>query len=178
MEKEIKRTLKTMPDIGITTNSPNDFFNLDFHFSYYLPETKDRIEKAVNELYVKLGKILDEDREAAKPTQEKPASDELDFVRKPDIKCKRDAEDFCTMSQEKFEEMIQHYLKSHPRCKFAEGNGSGSAGGLTAEGMKMPKEEPAKPKKHPYDIDILINLSTEVMSILVKAAMGILGDSA
>lgn len=65
MEKEIKRTLKTMPDIGITTNSPNDFFNLDFHFSYYLPETKDRIEKAINELYVKLGKILDEDREAA-----------------------------------------------------------------------------------------------------------------
>ena len=139
------------------------------------------------ELEVKYGKAykriiremeeLEKQMEAAKPPQEKPASDEPDFVRKPDIKCKRDAEDFCTMSQEKFEEMIQHYLKSHPRCKFAEGNGSSSAGGLTAEGMKMPKEEPAKPKKHPYDIDILINLSTEVMSILVKAAMGILGDS-
>lgn len=109
--------------------------------------------------------------DTAKVCKDQMASDE------PDIKCKGDAEDFGEMSLEKFEEMIQHCLKSHPRCKFAEGNSSGSAGGLTAEGMKMPKEEPAKPKKHPYDIDILINLSTEVMSILVKAAMGILGDS-
>lgn len=119
---------------------------------------------------------LENQMEAAKPIQKKPVSDEPDFVWEPDIKCKEDAEDFGAMSQEKFEEILQHYLKSHPRCKFAEGNGSASAGeSLTAEGIKMPKEEPAKLQKYPYDI--LMDLSTEVPSILVKAAMGILGDS-
>lgn len=119
---------------------------------------------------------LENQMEATKPPQEKPASDEPDFVWKPVIKCKGDAEDFGAMSLEEFEEMFQYCLKSHPGCKFAEGGGSSSAGeSLTAEGTKMPKEEPAKPKKHPYDI--LMDLSTEVPSILVKAAMGILGDN-
>lgn len=117
---------------------------------------------------------LENQMEATKPTQEKPVSDEPDFVWRPDIKCKGDAEDFGVMSQEKFEEMLQHYLKSHPRCKFVEGNGSAPAGeSLTAEGTKMPKEEPDKPKKPPYDI--LMGLSTEVLSILVKAVMGRFG---
>lgn len=165
LAKEIKRTLKTMPDIGITTNSPNDFFDLDFHFSYYLPETKGRIEEAVSELYVKLGKILDEDREAAKPTQEKPASDEPDFVWKPDIKCKGDAEDFGAMSQEKFEEMIQHYLKSHPRCKFAEGNGSSSIEKDSASGCE-------ENQRHPHTI--LADLPTKIVPILVGTATDIL----
>lgn len=114
--------------------------------------------------------------DTAKVCKDQMASDEPDFVWKPDIKCKGDAEDFGAMSQEKFEQMLQHYLKSHPRCKFTEGNGSGSAGeSLTAEGTKMPKEEPAKPKKYPCDV--LMDLATKIPSILVKAAMEILENN-
>lgn len=69
MPKEIKRTLKDMSDTGIVLNNPNDF--LDFSFSYYLPETKDKIDEAVNEFYTRLGKILDEDREAAGKNMER-----------------------------------------------------------------------------------------------------------
>lgn len=108
---------------------------------------------------------LENQMEAAKPPQEKPASDEPDFVRKPDIKCKRDAEDFCTMSQEKFEEMIQHYLKSHPRCKFAEGNGSSSIEKDSASGCE-------ENQRHPHTI--LADLPTKIVPILVGTATDIL----
>lgn len=102
---------------------------------------------------------LENQMEAAKPTQEKPASDE------PDIKCKGDAEDFCTMSLEKFEEMLQHYLKSHPRCKFAEGNGSSSIEKDFASGCE-------ESQRHPCTI--LSDLSTKIAPILVKTAIEIL----
>lgn len=61
---EIERTLNTIPDTVFKPNSPRDFF--DYNISYYLPETKDKIAKAVNELYIKIGKILEDDRKKAK----------------------------------------------------------------------------------------------------------------
>ena len=61
---ETNRTLNTIPDTVFKPNSPRDFF--DYNISYYLPETKDKIAKAVNELYIKIGKILEDDREKAK----------------------------------------------------------------------------------------------------------------
>lgn len=108
---------------------------------------------------------LEKQMEAAKPTQEKPASDELDFVWKPDIKCKGDAEDFDEMSQEKFEEMLQYCLKSHPRCKFAEGNGSGSIEKDFASGCE-------ESQRHPHTI--LADLPTKIVPILVGTATDIL----
>lgn len=61
---EIERTLNTIPDTVFKPNSPCDFF--DYNISYHLPETKDKIAAAVNELYIKIGKILEDDREKAK----------------------------------------------------------------------------------------------------------------
>lgn len=61
---EIERTLNTIPDTVFKPNSPRDFF--DYNISYYLPETKDKIADAVNELYIKIGKILEDDRKKAK----------------------------------------------------------------------------------------------------------------
>lgn len=69
---------------------------------------------------------LEKQMEAAKLPQEETASKRPDFVGESNIKLKEDVEEFLAMSQEKFEEMVQNYLKSAPRCKFAEGNGSDS----------------------------------------------------
>lgn len=66
MGKKLIRTFKDVSGTGLKTNSPDDF--LDFKFSYYLPETKDKIDRAVNELYIKIGKILEEDRKTAGKT--------------------------------------------------------------------------------------------------------------
>lgn len=60
---EIKRTLKTMPNLK--TNSPRDFLYFDYNLSCFFPETQEKIEDAVNELYSRIGKILDDDREKA-----------------------------------------------------------------------------------------------------------------
>lgn len=60
---EIKRTLKTIPNFK--TNNPRDFFHLDYSLSYFFPETQEKIEDAVNGLYSRIGKILDDDREKA-----------------------------------------------------------------------------------------------------------------
>lgn len=57
---EIKRIRKTMPNFK--TNSPHDFFEFDYRLSYFLPETQEKIEDAVNRLYVRIGKILEDDR--------------------------------------------------------------------------------------------------------------------
>lgn len=119
---------------------------------------------------------LENQMEAAKPPQEPPASDGPDFVWKPDVKYKGNVENFGGMSLEKFEQLLQECLNSHPRCTFAEGSGSSSAGeSLTAEGAKMSKEEPAKPKRH--SCDVLMDLATKISSILVKAAMEILENN-
>lgn len=108
---------------------------------------------------------LENQMEAAKPIQKKPVSDEPDFVWEPDIKCKEDAEDFGAMSQEKFEEMLQHCLKSHPRCKFAEGNGSSSIEKDSASGCE-------ENQRHPHAI--LADLPTKIVPILVGTATDIL----
>lgn len=103
--------------------------------------------------------------DTAKVCKDQMASDEPDFVWKPDIKCKGDAEDFGAMSQEKFEQMLQHYLKSHPRCKFTEGNGSGSAEKDSASGCE-------ESQRHPHTI--LADLPTKIVPILVGTATDIL----
>ncbi len=108
---------------------------------------------------------LEKQMEAAKPIQKKPVSDEPDFVWEPDIKCKEDAEDFGAMSQEKFEEMLQHCLKSQPRCKFAEGNGSSSIEKDSASGSE-------ENQRHPHTI--LADLPTKIVPILVGTATDIL----
>lgn len=108
---------------------------------------------------------LENQMEAAKPIQKKPVSDEPDFVWEPDIKCKEDAEDFGAMSQEKFEEMLQHCLKSHPRCKFAEGNGNSSIEKDSASGSE-------ENQRHPHTI--LADLPTKIVPILVGTATDIL----
>ena len=61
---EIERTFNAIPDTVFKPNSPRDFF--DYNISYYLPETKDRIADAVNGFYIKIGKILEDDRRKAK----------------------------------------------------------------------------------------------------------------
>lgn len=61
--EDMKRTLKTMPNFK--TNSPRDFFHLDYSLSCFFPETQEKIEGTVNEMYSKIGKILDDDREKA-----------------------------------------------------------------------------------------------------------------
>lgn len=61
---EIERTFNTIPDTVFKPNSPRDFF--DYNISYYLPETRDRIADAVNGFYIKIGKILEDDRRKAK----------------------------------------------------------------------------------------------------------------
>lgn len=101
--------------------------------------------------------------DTAKVCKDQMASDE------PDIKCKGDAEDFGEMSQEKFEEMLQHYLKSHPRCKFAEGNGSGSIEKDFASGCE-------ESQRHPHTI--LADLPTKIVPILVETAVEVLEVSA
>ncbi len=108
---------------------------------------------------------LENQMEAAKPIQKKPVSDEPDFVWEPDIKCKGDAEDFGAMSQEKFEEMLQHWLESNPRCKFAEGNG-----GESIEKNSAPECE--ENQRHPHTI--LADLPTKIVPILVGNATDIL----
>lgn len=108
---------------------------------------------------------LEKQMEAAKPPQERPASDEPDLVWKPDIKCKGDAEDFGAMSQEKFEEMLQHWLESTPRRKFAEGNG-----GESIEKESAPGRE--ENRRHPCTT--LSDLSTKIVPMLVKTAIEIL----
>lgn len=60
---EIKRTLKTMPNFK--TNSPHDFFHFNYSLSYFFPETQEKIEDAVNGLYARIEKILDDDRKKA-----------------------------------------------------------------------------------------------------------------
>lgn len=64
----LERTLKTIPDTVFKTNNPRDFFNFDYSLSYYLPETKAKIDEAVNGIYAQLGKILENDRTMAKET--------------------------------------------------------------------------------------------------------------
>lgn len=108
---------------------------------------------------------LENQMEAAKPIQKKPVSDEPDFVWEPDIKCKEDAEDFGAMSKEEFEEILQHCLKSHPRCKFAEGNGSASIEKDSASGCE-------ENQRHPHTI--LADLPTKIVPILVGTATDIL----
>ncbi len=46
---EVKRTMKNMPYTGFKPNSPNDF--IDYSISYYLPETIEKIEKALENFY-------------------------------------------------------------------------------------------------------------------------------
>lgn len=60
---EIKRTLKTMPNLK--TNSQRDFFCLDYSLTYFLPETRGKLETAADEFRAKITKILDDDRAAA-----------------------------------------------------------------------------------------------------------------
>lgn len=61
-----ERILKTIPDAAFKTNNPRDFFTFDYSLSHYLPETKDRIDEAINKLYTQIGKILEDDRAKAK----------------------------------------------------------------------------------------------------------------
>lgn len=61
---EIKRTLKTMPNLK--TNSPHDFFKFDYRLSCFFPETQEKIEDVVNGLYARIGNILEDDRIRAK----------------------------------------------------------------------------------------------------------------
>lgn len=68
MGSKLNWTFKYISDTELRTNSPDDFLALDSKFSYYLPETKGKIEEALNELYAKIGKILDEDRKMAGKT--------------------------------------------------------------------------------------------------------------
>ncbi len=63
MQDEVKRTLKIVPDL-FKTNNPHDFFCLDYRLSFFLSETRRRIEDAEIEFQAKIGKILDDDRDA------------------------------------------------------------------------------------------------------------------
>lgn len=61
---EIERKMEVIPDSQIKWNNPRDFF--DYSVSYYLPETKERIEEEHNKFLTELGKILEDDRLKAK----------------------------------------------------------------------------------------------------------------
>ncbi|MDE7001512.1 MAG: hypothetical protein K2P73_14710 [Lachnospiraceae bacterium] len=61
---EIKRTLKTMPNFK--TNSPHDFFSLDYSLTFFLQETQCKLETATDEFRARIAKILDDDRTAAR----------------------------------------------------------------------------------------------------------------
>ena len=102
---------------------------------------------------------LEKQMEAAKPPQGET------FVWKPNIKLEGEAKDCYAMSQEEFEEMLQHCLKSRPRCKFAEGNGSSSIEKDSASGSE-------ENQRHPHTI--LADLPTKIVPILVGTATDIL----
>lgn len=69
------------------------------------------------------------------------------------------------LSQENFGQMLQYCLKSHPRCKFAEGNGSSS----------IEKDfPPVCEESQRYPHTILADLPTKIVPILVGIATDIL----
>lgn len=61
--EKINRVLKDMSHIGLKLNNPRDF--VDYSFSYYIPETKNRIEAAAEKFLTEIGRILEADREEA-----------------------------------------------------------------------------------------------------------------
>lgn len=63
----MKRALKDMSHTGLKTNSPKDF--MDYSFSYYIPETRNRIEAAAEKFLTKIGSILEDDRKEAGRTE-------------------------------------------------------------------------------------------------------------
>lgn len=62
MEK-VKREIKDMSHIGLRPNNPKDF--VDYSFSYYMPETSNRIEAAAEKFLTEIGRILEDDRAEA-----------------------------------------------------------------------------------------------------------------
>lgn len=60
----IERKMEVRQDSQIKLNNPKDFF--DYSVSYFLPETKERIEAAYDKLITEIGKILEDDRLKAK----------------------------------------------------------------------------------------------------------------
>ncbi len=61
--EEVKRKVKDMSHTGLRTNSSKDF--VDYSFSYYMPETSNRIEAAAEKFLTEIGRILEDDREQA-----------------------------------------------------------------------------------------------------------------
>lgn len=56
MNAIIKRELKDVSHTGLKTNTPTDYF--DYQYSYYLPETKAKIEKAVERMLNKIADLI------------------------------------------------------------------------------------------------------------------------
>lgn len=59
----VQRTFKDMSHTGLRTNNPKDF--MDYSFSYYIPETGNKIEAEAEKFLTEIGRILEDDRKEA-----------------------------------------------------------------------------------------------------------------